>query len=378
VPVRPAVDADLLLPSGAVLVHVGPFKTGSSALQQSLSSRRLELTEHGVLYPGTTYRHLRPIAALMGRSPRGVNVVPEQEWSELVAEVAAAEAERTVISSEGLSTAGVRVARRLVADLGADRVHVVRVERRLDRLLPSAWQERIKSSNEARPYPEFLDDVLAADPATAEGAAVSFWAAHSLEKFLERWSKVVPVDRIHVVIADERDPLATTGVFERMLGLPSGMLDPTERPNSSLSWERVELCRRLNELFDEHAWPDKLRRRLLQQAVAVGLTQTPAGAHDTRIPPVTGDRLRRTAELSAQRIDLLTGSGIDVIGDPELTRVTFDADADAGPGSGVVPDPEPPATVAIDAVVAAFELLVTDVQQRKARPASGPKQAESP
>lgn len=358
-PVRPADDADLMLPPGSVLVHVGPFKTGSSALQQSLHARRDQIRDHGVLYPGTAYRHLRQIAAVMGRGPRGVGDVPEREWTDLVDEIAGSGAARTVISSEGLSTAGTRVVQRIVTDLGADRVHVVRVERRLDRLLPSAWQERVKSSNESRTYPEFLDDVLAADPATAEGRRASFWAAHSLEKYLDRWRTALPDDHIHVVVADDSDPLGTAAVFERMLGLPSGMLDPTQRPNSSLSWERTELCRRLNEVFDERGWPDRMRRRLLQNAVVKAFRESPAADHDTRIPAVTGERLRRTAELSAARIALLRTSGIDVIGDPEPTRVPAGALDDAAP------DPRPPTTIDIAPVVAAVEELIARAQAGK-------------
>jgi hypothetical protein len=369
VPVRPADDANLLLPPGSVLVHIGPFKTGSSALQMSLHVRRDAVRLHGVLYPGTTYRHLRPIAAVMGRGPRGVPSVPEHEWTDLVAEIDRAAASRAIVSSEGLSTAGTRVVKRLVDDLGADRVHVVRVERRLDRLLPSAWQERVKSSNETRSFPDFLDDVLTADPATAQGPRTSFWAAHSLEKFLDRWRSALPDERIHVVVADDGNPLATTACFERMLGLPAGMLDPTRRPNSSLSWERVELCRRLNQVFDERGWPDRLRRRLLQGGVVRGLRDTPVGAHDTRIPPVTGERLRRTAELSARRIDLLGTCGVDVIGDPETTRVV------AHPTPEGRLDPLPPDSIPIAAVVAAVERLMVDASKSgsggKRRPGRG-------
>ncbi len=356
-PVRPADDADLLLPSGAILVHVGPFKTGSSSLQMALHTRREEVLAHGVLYPGTAYRHLREIASLMGRGPRGVPAVPPEEWDAFVAEIHRVDAPRTVVSSEGLSTAGPAKVARLVEDLGADRVHAVRVERRLDRLLPSAWQERIKSSNETRTFPAFLDDVLAADPATSQGKAASFWAAHSLERYLERWQPVLPADHIHVVVADERDPGATSAVFERLLGLPAGMLDPSQRPNTSLSWNQVELCRRLNEVFDEHGWPDRLRRRTLQGAILPGLRDAGSDESDVRIPPVTGDHLRRTSELSAGRIDLLTSSQIDVIGDPEPTRVAYDASAE-------VTEPEPPRTISIEAVAHAVERLM--IQRQKA------------
>jgi hypothetical protein len=358
VPVRTADGADLLLPSSSILVHIGPFKTGSSSLQMALQSRRPDLLEHGLLYPGTEYRHVRPIAAVMGRGPRGVAAVPEQEWLDLLAEIESVAAPRTILSNEGLSTAGPHMIARIVGALGPARVHVVRVERRLDRLLPSAWQERVKSSNETRTYAEFLDDSLAADPANPRGKRASFWAAHSIEKFLGRWRAVLPDDRIHVVVSDDRDPLATTAVFERLLGLPPGMLDPTQRTNTSLSWERIELCRRLNELFDERGWPDRLRRRMLQGAVVSGLRAAPVGDHDTRIPPVSGKRLSRTAELSDRRIKLLTTAGVDVIGDPEVTRVIHD------PSSPDLQDPDLPTTIAIAPVVAAIEQLVARAHLR--------------
>ncbi len=91
-PARPLDDAGLRLPPGSILVHVGPFKTGSSALQMALHSRRAELREHGVLYPGTTYRPRREIAAVMGRGPRGVPAVPAREWDDFVGEIHAADA----------------------------------------------------------------------------------------------------------------------------------------------------------------------------------------------------------------------------------------------------------------------------------------------
>jgi hypothetical protein len=362
VPVRSPDDADLLLPSGAILVHVGPFKTGSSSLQMALHTRRNEIRELGVHYPGTAYRHLRPIAAVMGRGPRGVPSVPAEEWDELVADIRHVDAPRTVVSSEGLSTAGTKTVARVVTDLGADRVHVVRVERRLDRLLPSAWQERVKSSNETRSFDEFLDDVLSADPAGSQDKSASFWAAHSLERFLDRWQAVLPHDHLHVVVADEGNPRATSGVFERLLGLPEGMLDPMQRPNSSMTWERVELCRRLNEVFDERGWPDRLRRRLLQGAIVNGLREAPPSPFDVKIPPLSGDHLRRTAELSAGRIDLLRTGGLDVIGDPAATRVS----ADSGPSPDAAA-PEVPSSIAIEAVVGAVEELLADSRRKSGR-----------
>ena len=47
------------LPDGAVLLHIGPYKTGTTAIQVSLHQHRADLAAHGVLYPGTSTRQRR-------------------------------------------------------------------------------------------------------------------------------------------------------------------------------------------------------------------------------------------------------------------------------------------------------------------------------
>jgi hypothetical protein len=47
------------LPEGAVLVHVGFHKTGTTALQSAFASTRPELLAAGVLYPGELRSHHR-------------------------------------------------------------------------------------------------------------------------------------------------------------------------------------------------------------------------------------------------------------------------------------------------------------------------------
>ena len=121
---------------------------------------------------------MRPSWALLGRSRVGEADVPTAEWDEMVAEVRRAPG-RVVISSEDFSSARPEQARKLVDDLGADLVHVLIVARRLDKLLPSAWQERVKSVNETRTYDTWLREVLAKER-TGRAASV-FWHNHGLE-----------------------------------------------------------------------------------------------------------------------------------------------------------------------------------------------------
>jgi hypothetical protein len=306
------------LPAGSVLVHIGPYKTGSTAIQYSLAAHRDDLERHGVWYPGPHYRHLRPSWAVVERPMRGVAPVPMSEWEDFAAAARSRSADRVCVSSEDLVMATERQAARVVGDLGGDRVHVLLVARRLDRLLPSAWQERVKSSNETLGYDDFL--AAATDPARTHPSSQEFWFNHELSAILDRWTASLPPDRVHVLVADEESRDRTARIFEQLLGLPDGLLTPAGRDNVSLSFERVDLVRRLNEIFDEHGWPDRARLRLIHRGLLGGLEAVPVGADETPIPPVPDWMQARLAELDEERIAALRRPGLDVLGDPELLR----------------------------------------------------------
>ena len=58
------------LPEGSVLLHIGPHKTGTTAIQGALAAARAELAEHGVTYPGHAGAHHAEARALR-RHPAG-------------------------------------------------------------------------------------------------------------------------------------------------------------------------------------------------------------------------------------------------------------------------------------------------------------------
>ena len=335
---------EFVLPPGAVLVHVGPYKTGTSAIQMALHQRRQELTGHGVCYPGTAYRHMRPSAAVLGRSPRGVGKVPMEEWRALVDEVHAAPTSRAVVSSEAFCSAGPDQVTQIVSDLGPERVHVVAVARRLDKLLPSVWQERVKSSNEVRAYHEFLDPVLARDSHDTAGRA--FWKAHGLTDFLGAWGAALPPGQVILLVAEEGHREQLPRAFERFLELPTGFLVADDRPNSSLSWEKVELYRQLNLAFDREGWTNRERRRYLQRGMLPALRELPPGPADVAIPPLDRARAARVADLSRERAELVRASGVRVLGDPDRLLV---------PTPDVTPEdlPQAPHSLSVEAAAAA-------------------------
>src|SRR3954452_18643281 len=101
-----STESDLvpgLLPERAVLVHIGPYKTGTTAIQSSLHEHRERLVAQGVTYPGRYHRQMRPSWGLLGRSRVGEADVPEDEWDDLVDEVRSAPG-RVVISSEDFAS----------------------------------------------------------------------------------------------------------------------------------------------------------------------------------------------------------------------------------------------------------------------------------
>lgn len=348
-----------LLPEGSVLVHIGPYKTGTTAIQSSLHEHRAELTAAGVTYPGSYHRQMRPSWALLGRSRVGEADVPTGEWHAMVEEVRRAPG-RVVISSEDFASARPAHVRTLVDDLGEDRVHVLIVARRLDRLLPSAWQERVKSVNETRTYDAWLKEVLGKER-DGEAAKV-FWHNHGLEGLIGRWREALPADQVIVLVADESDRGLQPRTFERLLGLDEGLLTPGPHANTSLSMERIEFCRLVNLASERRGWVGNKRLNAPRRALLAGLRAAPLADWETRIPPLPSWTVDRLTRLSAERADVVAGADATVIGDPDLLRWH---------GEGVGDDlGEPPATMPTAAAAGAMEQALARVlSQRTSTPA---------
>jgi hypothetical protein len=362
-----------LLPDRAVLVHIGPYKTGTTAIQTSLNESRGELGAHAVTYPGDYHRQMRPSWALLGRSRVGEPAVPEREWDAMVAEVRAAQG-RVVISSEDFASARRHHAQRLVDELGPDRVHVLIVARRLDKLLPSAWQERVKSVNETRTYDAWLREVLSVE--RAGDAARIFWHNHGLKTLVERWRAVLPADRVLVLVNDEDDRRLQAATFEQLLGLPDGALTPGPQANTSLSMERIELCRQVNLAVEARGWVGSRTLNTPRRAMLAGLRSAPLQDFESPIPALPSWTGPRLVELSDERARTVAGSGVRVLGDPDLLRYTPDPDA---------PDlSEPPSVLPTQAAANAIEHALAGMlrregrQERRARPRAAAAASPSP
>ena len=81
-----------------------------------------------------------------------------------------------------------------MASLAPAEIHVVLTARDIARQVPAEWQERLKHQGRMR-YGKFVRRVQ--KPRSAMGR--SFWQVQGVTQVLERWSRQLPPDRVHVV-----------------------------------------------------------------------------------------------------------------------------------------------------------------------------------
>ena len=300
------------LPPGARLIHVGPPKTGTTAIQSAFVRVRDELPELGVHYAGRGSRPRAAAAALTGVGVSARQRPSMAAWEALVQEVRDAGPLRVCISNEQFAAADDDAANRLVNDLGGNDAHVVMVVRPLDALLPSQWQQRVRKRRNMIDYDAWLRLVLADRPDDEHHR--HFWRMHDLAAQIDRWTTASP-ERVLTVVSDEVDRGFLPRLFEGMLDLPEGLLVPAEnRANRSLDMTGAELLRALDQTAQEHDWEPEVYLEDLKPRISKYLRGRPSdGINPIALPEWALDRV---SELNATRVRVLESTSVRVIGDP--------------------------------------------------------------
>ncbi len=352
------------VPPGTRLLHIGPQKTGSTGIQSAFHAARDELGSYGVHY--ATLGGVRPAVAgwafgLKGQPSGGIRP-PMKYWDALVAQVAASQADRVLVSNEDFARATPgQIPELLDAFGGRDRTRVVLVARRLDLFLASQWQERIKSGDQ-RAYDEWLRVVLDRDSEEPSWDRRNVWRSHDLELLVTRWAEHIDIDRITVIVMDEADRRQLPAAFERLLGLPADTVRPVpSRSNRGLTWGECEMFRGINEAFAERGWPKHVRRRLIRNPVLRDLRERtpPSGP---RRPPLPDWALGTLRDLNADRIDWLAGSGVDLMGDLDGLRLPPDLETASDP----FPEPRIPREAVGHVVMALVAAALAAEEAREA------------
>jgi hypothetical protein len=331
--------AAALLEPGTRLLHIGPHKTGTTAIQGALHLARERLATEGVVYPGRGRQPLWPVLAVTGQPALLGGPLPEiSYWNNLVREVRAAGDQRVVLSSEFFAGADDATARRVIADLGGARVHVVVTLRSLTRILPSQWQQYLQNGFHFR-YPEWLEGILSDPPQTP---TPGFWHRHRHDALVSRWAAENGPENLTVIVLDESDRLMLLRVFESMLGLPGGFLVPEERAvNRSLTMAEAEFVRLLNEEFSRRAWPPRSYARFMRYGAVEHMKDTRQPSPDEPRIATPAWALARAAQIGAEMAAGVEALGVNIVGDisslGKLPGEGADPAADDGSATSMLP-----------------------------------------
>ena len=356
----------LLLPEGCRLVHIGPHKTGTTALQWALHGARESLHEQGVHYAGDRPQAYLPAIALTGREGRtGGPRVDDTPWRELVAEITDQGDRRVVVSSESFANAAADDVERLAEDLGPDRVHIVRMLRRYDKMLPSQWQQNVAGGGR-KAFSTYLDEIQVDEDHP-------FWQRHGFAKLTRIWSDVVGPENVSTVVVDEGDHDWLLRVFERFVGLKETTLQAQQhRSNRSLTRGEVELLRRFNWIHDGQGWVDRVHFQYIRLAASPAMRRMPpdpAGGRIT-VPPELYPML---AEATKRDLDALRDVGVRIVGDTDLLMPP--APSGDSESNGAARDP----SVSVAGAAAAVVGVITRAEDRTRFPLlqGGPSDADT-
>jgi len=323
-------NESLLLPEGSRLLHIGPPKTGTSAIQSAARAALPQLREHGVHYPNFGRGHGKAIASFLdiqnltltgsevepGATPDQALRAPSRAaWSALMADVAREPSRRVLISHEVTSQASDVQAKELIQELGYGVTHVVITLRPLAELLASRWSQNLKYG-ESRTLEDWLSDLF--DELQETPVRLAGPLDHA--GLVERWANAAGPENVTVVLVSKEDRGLATAAFESLLRLPGGTLAEagTDGPlvNRSMSAPEAEAIRRINELsYDAEttSWP-MYRHVMWRGGINRLLGSRSPDTTEPRVllPAWAAERAVTAGTAHAAEIE---GSGVRIVGD---------------------------------------------------------------
>jgi hypothetical protein len=338
-----------------VFLHIGPPKTGTSYLQDTLGAWQQELLETGVLYPGDP-ANIHFLAALdaRGNVAHGIQAGEDDAdrahavgaWSRIVA-TARAFGKTTVISHEIFASADDEHAAAAVHDLDGTDLHLVLTARDPARQIMSAWQQRVRQGS-TRPFAT-VASTLRRRGTLAPGQDVA--------RLLHVWGRDLSPDHVHVVTVPPSgsDPTILWKRFASVVGIDAARFDTsrTERSNEALGWAELETLRRVNVALDgriSQPYFSEVVSQFFAREVMTGLATSSKAALPQDLRPLADN-------IAQVWTDTIRTAGYDVVGDLD--------DLCPRPPDGGSSRPND-AAIAQAAVKASAELLVELAEQKAA------------
>jgi hypothetical protein len=243
-----------------IFLHIGPPKTGTSAIQQFLSANRKILKESGYLYPGRGLAHhdmAREFPSLTVTDIRN----PALATKKYFAEIDASGLDKIILSSEKFN--GLMLQRENLKEEIASlrefliprfQVYIIFYVRRQDERIESMYNETVRGSRKRtdESFSEFIKKTTQRGPDDLKTDTMS----SSLECYshLLEWSNAFGKENI-LVRCNEEEQLPK-GIYHDFLETIGLTLDsrywiPENRVHESLSWDLTEVMRICNTQFKE-------------------------------------------------------------------------------------------------------------------------------
>lgn len=340
-----------------VYLHVGTPKSGTTYLQRVLDQNREALAAAGVLVVGEQHVD-RVHAALVVREDPRVRTLSQRQaraWDRLVAQIRAWPGPSAVLSYELFSAATQEQAERALADLAGLDVHVVITARDFGKMVPSAWQERLKFGL-TTPLQQWRPARESAGPRREWG-----WRTMDPASVAERWGASLGADHVHVVTVprERRDPDELWHRFAAACDLTATTNDlnlGVGLVNESLGVTAAELLRRVNERIGPPIAGSREQAKWLRDTLAHGVL----AALDSEPIRATDRQLKDAQRQASASVERVGDAGYDVRGDL--------ADLAPGESRGRAPEEVTDAEL-LDVAVETIAQLLLMVRERSQGPA---------
>ena len=314
--------------TATLVLHLGPHKTATTYLQDTLVRAAPALAAEHVYYATTGRNDLahHDLAFALWSPERRTNLMSAgrtlPSWHDLADEVTRApDGARLVVSSENLAHVRDDEIDGACVLGGRVDVEIVVGVRRLDALLPSLWQEGVKWGRQW-PFGEAVGQLLDEDRVR-------------ILPMLDRWTAAVEPHAVHA-LAVPAGPDATMLLrfVAEVLGCEAGTLTdaaPSGAVNASLSWLHAEVLRGVSATIDPTGDQSSLLRR--QQVLHQLIPLVPPTA-TTTVRPVVPTALRSMLDDVQRETRIgLDERGVIVHGELPVMASSVD-----GAGSGPQPN----------------------------------------
>ena len=197
------------------------------------------------------------------------------------------------------------IVRRIVDDVGLDRVHVVVTLRPLAKDLPSMWQQNIQAGHVYR-------STSGSSGSSTATPSHRLLAPPPPRRADRPVGAAVGVDRVTAIVVDDRDHGFLPRTFERLLGLREGTLAVVDDyTNRSLTVPEVEAVRAFNVAYADQACAAALHARMMRFGAAQTHETPPPPADEPRVelPRVGGRPGRRRSPQRSSRASRRPASG---------------------------------------------------------------------